>query len=57
MAFLGNGLRPLGEIKQKGQLRQTQLAGTIAALLGIHSYRNYSIPVSYFEPIKSGFKL
>ena len=52
MALIGAGIRSLGEIKSKGQLYQTQIAGTIGALLGVYSFRNYSIPVSFFEPIK-----
>jgi hypothetical protein len=50
MALLGNGIRSIGECKRPEQLYQSQLAGTIGYLLNVLSYRNYSLPVSYFKP-------
>lgn len=48
IAALGPDTKPLGEVKQPGQLYQRQLASTIASLLGLNftpvQGTNYSIP-------------
>ena len=46
MAFLGKGIGAKGEIKEKGQLYQAQLAQTIAELLGMKFKANHSIEKS-----------
>lgn len=52
MAFLGNGIRNMGECRNRVQLYQKQLAGTIGHFLNVTSYNNYSVPVSYFKPVE-----
>lgn len=49
VALLGNGVKSLGEVKQKGQLYQKQLAGTIGHFLNMRSYNPHSMPVTFFE--------
>lgn len=56
LALLGNGVLPLGEQKTTVQLYQKQIAGTVGSLLGIHSYRNEMIPVSYFTAINTKYR-
>jgi phosphopentomutase/2,3-bisphosphoglycerate-independent phosphoglycerate mutase family metalloenzyme len=46
MAFLGKGIEAKGEIKEKGQLYQAQLAQTIAELLGMKFKANHPIQKS-----------
>ncbi|MFL5808230.1 MAG: alkaline phosphatase family protein, partial [Flavisolibacter sp.] len=46
MAFLGRGIESKGEIKEKGQVYQAQLAQTIAALLGLNFKANHPIQKS-----------
>ena len=53
MALLGNGVRQIGEVTKATQLYQRQVAGTIAHFLNIRSFNNYSLPLSYFEPIQT----
>lgn len=43
MAFLGNGISPLGEVKKSEQLYQAQVAQTIANLLGFTYKANHPI--------------
>jgi hypothetical protein len=55
MAMLGAGIKPYGEMKIPGKLYQDQVAGTVSALLGVHSFERESIPVSFYTvPLAQG---
>ena len=49
LAMLGKGIKSRGEVRHGMQLYQDQLAGTVSALLGVHSFGRRSIPVSFYE--------
>ena len=48
LAMLGTGIEKQGEVKFPVQLYQNQIAGTLSALLGVHSFKRASIPVSFY---------
>lgn len=50
MAALGKGVKPLGEVKEPGQLHQNQVASTVASLLGL-KYTNETEPGKAVETI------
>jgi len=57
LALLGNGVKELGEYKQRIQLYQKQLAGTIGYFLNIRSFNSPTLPLTCFEPMSEpGFE-
>jgi hypothetical protein len=55
LALLGAGIEPRGELKMALRIYQDQLAGTVSALLGVHSFERQSIPVSFYRaPLPNG---
>lgn len=48
LAMLGAGIEPRGELKYNMQLYQDQIAGTVSALLGVHSFERQSIPATFY---------
>lgn len=51
IAMLGRGIKPLGEVDDRTQLYQKDIAGTIGYLLGVRSYSRQMIPLTYFEEV------
>ena len=49
MAFLGKGIEAKGEVKEKGQIYQAQLAQTIATLLGLNYKASHPIQKSIYS--------
>lgn len=49
LAMIGPGIEPRGELKMPMQLYGDQVAGTVSALLGVHSFEHASIPVSFYQ--------
>jgi hypothetical protein len=49
LALLGNGVKEIGAYNKRVQLYQKQLAGTIGYFLNVHSFNNYTLPLTCFE--------
>jgi hypothetical protein len=52
LALMGNGVKRMGEYKEHIQLYQKQLAGTIGYFLNVHSFNNYTMPLTCLEPVR-----
>lgn len=52
MGLLGNGVKQMGEYQGRIQLYQKQLAGTIGYFLNVHSFNQYTMPLTCLEPVR-----